>query len=364
MAIPIEPAEELERTPSSRRRLGSAVALLCIAAGVFLLLTQLDVGGAGRAQHDGRGGTLYGSYTPDAPHVLSRLAVYRGAQSAPQPDDVLVAPAAFDTPIARYRAYALRQLAAMSGQLGKLEQALAAGERAPARAAWRGAYTSYLRVGAVYLDGETSSLAALTALNQQIDGNPGGLQGGATSPRFTGLHRIEAGLWTGAPPRSLLGAAERLETAVQRLRKVLARVPIAPVEYATRAHEILEDAVRDLLSGADVPWSHEGVLATQAALQATEEVVFTLRPLIPFDEHIIDDVDVETGRVRSALASIAAAHGGRLPSSTALTARQAELLDGTLGGALEALAQVPGAFELERPARTPEIPKRDFELER
>jgi hypothetical protein len=34
--------------------------------------------------------------------------------------------------------------------------------------------------------------------------------------------------------------------------------------------------VRDLLSGTDVPWS-EGVLATDAGLKATEEVIATLR---------------------------------------------------------------------------------------
>lgn len=55
---------------------------------------------------------------------------------------------------------------------------------------------------------------------------------------------------------------------------------ITPLEYATRAHEILEDAVRDLLSGAAVPWSGEGVLATAAGVEATEEVISTLRPVL------------------------------------------------------------------------------------
>ena len=53
---------------------------------------------------------------------------------------------------------------------------------------------------------------------------------------------------------------------VHRLSGVLAKVSIEPLEYATRAHEILEDAARDLLSGTDVPWSGEGVLATNAGL--------------------------------------------------------------------------------------------------
>jgi iron uptake system EfeUOB component EfeO/EfeM len=366
LAIPKKSAEKRAGTPSVGRRAGGVAVLVCIAAAAFLAVKLLGVG-AGAGGNGTRGtthrGTLFGTYTPNAPHVLSNLAVYRGAESKPQPDDLLVAPAAFAAPVARYRAYALRQLDGMSRPLAELQSALAANDRDAAQNAWRAAYASYLRVGAVYLDGETASLKEVAMLNQQIDGNAGGLQGGATSPRFTGLHRIEAGLWTGAAPRSLLGLALRLQLAVRRLRGRLAGVPIAPLEYATRAHEILEDAVRDLLSGADVPWSQEGVLATDAGLQATEEVISTLRPLIPYDEHIIDDAEVELGRVRAAMAAIAAAHGRRLPSNRALSKQQSELLDGSVGGALEALAQVPGALETERPPRIPQIPKRDFELE-
>ena len=42
-------------------------------------------------------------------------------------------------------------------------------------------------------------------------------------------------------------------TTSATLRRVLPTVPIEPLDYATRAHEILEDAQRDLLSGTDVP---------------------------------------------------------------------------------------------------------------
>ncbi len=71
---------------------------------------------------------------------------------------------------------------------------------------------------------------------------------------FPGLHRIEKGLWTGAPPRSLV-AGRRRRSAARRstLRRTLPTVPIPPLDYATRAHEILEDAQRDLMSGIQVP---------------------------------------------------------------------------------------------------------------
>ena len=121
--------------------------------------------------------------------------------------------------------------------------ALEANDRAASQAAWRAAYTTYLKLGAVYLVGPVA------ALNQQIDGTASGLEGGVSNPRFTGLHRIEYGLWSGAAPSSLLATERGLEASVRRLHGVVPHVMILPLEYATRAHEILEDAQRDLRRG-------------------------------------------------------------------------------------------------------------------
>lgn len=334
------------------------IAAVCVALGVFLALTALGVGGhtrtAARAPYTL---TPLATYSARAPHVLSAIVVeseqgaVRGASATP-PSELPALPASvLDGPIARYRAYAVAQLDQMEAQIARLEGALAANDRAAAQAAWRAAYVRYLRLGAVYLVGP------LATLDQAIDGTPGGRAGGTASPRFTGLHRIEYGLWTATAPRAQLSWARRLAADVRRLRSALPHVSIAPLEYATRAHEILEDAARDLLSGADVPWSSEGVLATDAGLDATEEVVATLRPLLR-REDLIPVLAAELASLRSVFASLAAAHGGRLPANGQLTQRQSELLDGTLGGALEALAQVPGVLETEPPPQIPPIPRR------
>ena len=44
------------------------------------------------------------------------------------------------------------------------------------------------------------------------------------------------------------------------LRRTVPEVEITPLDYAIRAHEILEDAQRDMLSGAAAPYSGAGVL--------------------------------------------------------------------------------------------------------
>jgi high-affinity iron transporter len=238
----------------------------------------------------------------------------------------------------------------MEQEIPSLERALAADDRTGAEDAWRSAYSDYLRLGAVYLTG------SIATLNERINGNAGGISGGVASPQFAGLHRIEYGLWTGAEPSSLLPWAEQLKRDVHTLRGMLGRVVISPLEYATRAHEILEDAIRDLLSGADVPWSGEGVLATDAGLEATEEVVSTLQPLLKGREGVGQVVNAELAPLRATIAGLARAHGGQLPSNAQLSQLESESLDSAMGDALEALAQVPGALETEVVPQTPQIP--------
>lgn len=354
----------------ARRWTLTAVAAVCVAGGVFFALTALGVGRRARSAPPAPYAlTPLATYSPQAPHVLSRLVVdsaqgaVSGASATPAPELPPLPASAFAAPIAAYRVYALHQLRSMEGQLVLLRSALQANDRTAARTAWRGAFARYLMLGAVYLDGQVALDAQVASLNQAIDGTPSGLTGGVASARFTGLHRIEHGLWTAAPPRTLLGYARALDADVHTLASVLPRAALTPLEYATRAHEILEDAARDFLSGADVPWSGEGVLATDAGLDATEEVLTTLQPLLQRSKDVTTALSPELAALRAAMATLAAAHGGRLPSDAQLTQRQSELLDGALGGALEGLSQVPGALETEAPPQIPQIPQRDVRIE-
>jgi iron uptake system EfeUOB component EfeO/EfeM len=339
-----------------RRLLLPAMIAVATCIGAFLALTALGVGagdGSSAAGADARGAA--------PPRPVTALQRYSEADSrrngaadqggAPPPPDLVPLPAgAFAEPIARYKAYSRTQLGAMLGSVRQLQLALRAGRLAAARVAWADAYTDYLHLGAVY--GEFG------ALNSAIDGAPGGLPEGVRDPRFTGLHRLELGLWGEASrsPRRLLGAAARLAADVRLLRLRLPREQITPLEYATRTHEILEDAIRDLLSGRDVPWSHDGVLATAAGVYATRELLSTLRPLLDGREDAIEVVDSALARLDGVLATLRRAHAGRWPTLDALSQYETELLDGSVGAAAEALDQVPGALETKLPAPIPALP--------
>ena len=302
-------------------------------------------------------------YREASPHVSSGLSVYsvqgavQGAPTTPPDELPPVSATAFRSPVTAYRAYSGGRLRLMQGEIAKLESALAAGDRSAAQTAWLGAYGYYLNLGAVYLEGPISDL------NDAIDGTPGGVPGGVSSPQFSGLHRIEHGLWTGAPLASLQPWARKLSRDVAALQKMLPGVEIDPLDYATRAHEILEDAVRDQLSGTDAPWSGAGVLGTSAGVVATTEVMKTLAPVLQNRESVMSTVAADLTGLRSTLASLARARGGTLPTTGQLTQMQSEQLSGSIGQALEGLAQVPGALETTTTPVTPQIPAKDVRID-
>jgi hypothetical protein len=254
---------------------------------------------------------------------------------------------AFVGPVAAYKRYAEHWTTIAEREANGLRDALASGDRAGARSAWQATWSSYLHLGAVY--------GLFEALNQEIDGMPNGLLAGAADPHFNGLHRLEMGLWSGVAPRSLLPVADALLRSLQSLRRALPSVQITPLEYATRAHEILEDAQRDLLSGTHVPWSGQGVLGTAAGLDATEEVFHTLQPLLSGRENTEAEVRSELGLLSSTIAQIHRKHRG-WPALTQLSMHEHELLNGTLAGALTALELLPGTLETKTPAPIPPLP--------
>jgi iron uptake system EfeUOB component EfeO/EfeM len=261
-----------------------------------------------------------------------------------------LSPSVFHTPVARYRAYAGREADAMQAPVAALTAALRRRDRAAARDAWARAYDRYLLLGAAY--------GALGDLDQAIDGTPGGLRGGLADQRFSGLHRLEHGLWTGAPLASLVPWAAKLERDVHALRRVVRTIQITPLHYATRAHEILEDAQRDLLSGRAARWSGAGVRATADASAATAAVIGTLVPVLQGRGDALPPVQYGLRRLDAELAILRRGNGGRWPAPGALTRVQRERLDGRLGSVLESLAAVPGSLETQLPPAIPSIPVR------
>lgn len=344
----------MRMTLRAERWLRPALVALGAAVAAFVVVAVLRGGSAANSNASVAAATTTAvapaaQYSEMAPHVFSKTFLYpphKGVTPTLPAEHATVSAASFVKPVAQYIAYSRAQLAALAGPLATLKDRLAAGDRGGAQRAWATAWAGYLHLGAVYLEGNVSDL------NDAIDGSPGGLPGGTANPSFTGFHRIEWGLWTGQSPQSLVPAASALQHDVPVLSTALAKTTIDPLDYATRGHEILEDAVRDLLSGSDVPWSQQGVLGTSAGVVATQEVLKTLSPLVSTSVQ-----ETELGHLRNVLSGLSAAHGGTLPTNRQLTQSERELLDAAVGETLEALAQLPGMLETAPAPTIPAIPR-------
>ncbi|WP_196809284.1 hypothetical protein [Conexibacter woesei] len=292
-----------------------------------------NIAGAGAApaatSSAGAQAHVYGTGA-DAQDVASLASGAAGVAIAP------LRPSAFTHPIAEYRAYARASARTLAARAAALERALATGDTGTSRAAWARADSSWRRVGAAY--------GALGALGDAIGGDAGGLA------------RIEHGLWPGAAPRHLLPAARRLRTDVARLRAVLAGSAITPLDYATRAHEILEDVQRDDF-GSTVP-SDSGVRATADGIAATRVVLRTLAPVLAGRGDALAVSRASLDRLAATVAKIRRAHGGAYPRVATLSRTEREHLLGELGAALQGLSGVPDELETAVPPRPARIPAR------
>lgn len=166
--------------------------------------------------------------------------------------------------------------------------------------------------------------------------------------------RIERGLWTGESLRALQAPTARLARHVRELRRAVPRIEITPLDYAVRAHEILEDSQRDQLSGVAAPWSGAGLLATAASLEATYAVLGTLRTVLAARGAL---APLETGMLalRRELEAVREAHGGTWPRLEELSRSERQRLNGRLGAGLELLAKVPHALETQYAPKVPEL---------
>ena len=206
-----------------------------------------------------------------------------------------IPPTAFGGPIGAYRAYAEHWAARSQANLPTLRGALASGGRA----------ASERRLGA--RPGATTctsapSMACCPARSMRRSTGcrtcSRATDPGRASPGCTGS---STGCGPGVPPQSLVPWAAQLQRDVVTLRRVLPSVQITPLDYATRSHEILEDAQRDLLSGMDVQWSGAGVLGTAAGLAATQEVIGTLTPLLQGRDNTLAEVKAGCPQLQTVL---------------------------------------------------------------
>jgi high-affinity iron transporter len=238
-----------------------------------------------------------------------------------------------------YQGYAAGQLASLATTVTAIQADLRRGDIPQAKKDWLTAQLDWERVGASY--------DSFGDLGLAVDGLPDGLPDGVNDKGFTGLHRLEYGLWHGQPAAELLPVADTLAKNVASVEKNLASDDLAgdPTQLPLRAHEIIEDALRDHLSAIDDEGAGAGYAMTYADTQVDKVVLGYLANLI--DERkpgLVATADSQLTALQSAL--LATKASGQWQSLTAVSLEQRQQVNAATGALLETLASVPDLLEV------------------
>ena len=240
----------------------------------------------------------------------------------------------------RYQAYAAARLVTLTTDVSRVRADLRRHDLAAAKRDWLTAQMSWEQVGASYNTLGDAGLA--------VDGLPDGLPDGVNDKDFTGLHRLEYGLYHGQAPARLRPVLSQLTADIKTLQKTLGSDDIAgdPTNLPLRAHEILEDALRDHLSGVDDQGAGAAYPQTYADTQVTRTVLGELRPLIAARRpRLMPVIEAQLGRLQAALLATRDGAGqwrgiGQVPRA------DRQRVDSAIGALLENLASVPDLLEL------------------
>ena len=242
-------------------------------------------------------------------------------------------------PNQKYQAYAAGELRTLASAVARIKTDLQHGNLGAAKTDWLAAQLDWEKVGASY----DSFGAAGTA----VDGLPDGLVNGVNDKDFTGLHRLEYGLWHGQSTASLVPVVNVLARDVATVQNNLASADLAgdPTNLPIRAHEILEDALRDHLSGIDNQGSGDAYPETYADLQVTRIVLSELAPLITARApKLLPTAQTRLNALQTAL--LATRVHGQWTSLGSASLAMRQQVDGALGALLETLSSVPDLLEV------------------
>ncbi|MGO9785083.1 MAG: iron uptake transporter permease EfeU [Streptosporangiaceae bacterium] len=242
-------------------------------------------------------------------------------------------------PNQKYRAYAAGELRTLASAVTRIKTDLQHGNLGAAKTDWLAAQLDWEKVGASY--------DSFGADGTAVDGLPDGLVDGVSDSDFSGLHRLEYGLWHGQSAASLVPVVNVLAHDVATVQKNLISDDLAgdPTNPPIRAHEILEDALRDHLSGVDDQGSGDAYPETYADLQVTRVVLSELAPLITARApKLLPTVQAQLNALQTAL--LATQVNGRWTSLSSASLAMRQQVDGALGALLETLSSVPDLLEV------------------
>ena len=182
-------------------------------------------------------------------------------------------------------------------------------------------------------------------MEKAIGGLPQGLPKGVDDPDFTGLRRIEYGLWHDQDLAQLAPIGVKLSEDVAEVARKLPELTVDPADLVLRAHEIGEDALRDHLSGMSDQGAGATYAETLANLEGTWVVVDQLAPLIePRRPDLLPGIRTRLDALGNLLRGME--RDGHWPSLGQASLAERQRVNGALSDLLENLAVIPNLLEI------------------
>lgn len=236
-------------------------------------------------------------------------------------------------PAKAYGAWVGSRLPALRQQVAAVAADAEEGDSAAAKRDWLTAHTTYETLGAAY--------GAFGAAGDAIDGLPG--------HGLTGFHAVESPLFSGAAAAAVVGPAQQLVSDVDTLLAQFPKAQIDPGDMGLRAHEIVEDAIRDVLAGAADAGSGTELATIDANLSGAAQALAPLHDLLASRYPELAATQRSIASTQQLVEGFRGADGTWTRLS-ALTTAQREHVDAALSETAELLAPVAAICD---PRRTP-----------
>ena len=235
-------------------------------------------------------------------------------------------------PVAKaYTAWVSGRIPALQRQVAALAADAEEGDLPGARRDWLTAHTTYETLGGAY--------DAFGDLGDQLDGLP--------RHGLTGFHLVESQLWNGTAAPVVAASARDLAGSVDRLQAQFAEAQLDPGDVALRAHEIVEDAIQDGLTGATDAGSGTELATIDANLAGASAALTPLKDVLA-GRYDHTDAAAEALLAAQALIETHRAADGTWTPLAAVARPDRERLDAALSRAAELLAPVAAICDPRR----------------
>ncbi|MFF2051035.1 imelysin family protein [Leifsonia sp. NPDC058194] len=223
------------------------------------------------------------------------------------------------------------RLPVLQQQVAALSADAEEGDLAAAKRDWLAAHTTYETLGAAY--------DAFGDVGDRIDGLP--------RDGLTGFHLVESQLWGGAPAATVATSSAALLADVGTLASTFGDAEIDPGAIALRAHEIVEVALQDVLTGAADAGSGTELATIDANLAGAEQALAPLHDILASRYDALDRTTQALQQSQALVESFRAADGTWTPLAS-LDRDRRERLDAALDQDAELLAPVAAICDPRR----------------